>query len=122
MGTKTISLVLSILILTVIIEMVRREKLNFKYAVAWIFMSLAAIFFTLFDTALFRIAYWLGFELPSNFVFFTLLGFFVFLSLLLTAFIYRQDCRNDIMAQKISILELEIDQLKDRLEEKKEKR
>jgi len=71
-----------------------------------------AIFFTVFDSFLFKIAYFFGFALPSNFIFFSLLSIFVFLSLLMTLFLCQQNRRNDIMAQKMAILEFEIEELK----------
>lgn len=115
MTTKTFAGILSIFVLLAIIDLVRREKLTFKYAVGWMAISLAAIFFVFFDEILFAMARWFGFELTSNFVFFTLLCFFVFLSLLLTTFLCQQNIRNDTMAQKIGILEMKVNQLKDGL-------
>lgn len=118
MNTKTIAGIMSFFILIMVIELVRRERLTFKYAVGWIFISLVAIFSVVFDQALYSLAHWLGFELPSNFIFFALLCFFVFLSLLLTTFLCQQNIRNDTIAQKIGILEMELSQLKEQLEEK----
>lgn len=57
----------------------------------------------------------LGFELPSNFIFFALFCVFVFLSLLLTVFLCQQNSRNDVMAQKIALLEFELKELKKKL-------
>jgi hypothetical protein len=39
----------------------------------------------------------------------------VFLSLVLTVFLCQQNSRNDIMAQKIALLEFEIKQLKQKM-------
>ena len=111
---KTLSIILSVVILGVVIELVRREKLTFKYAAGWLLISLAAIFLSVFDEVLFAISRLLGFTLPSNFIFFTLLGIFVFLSLLLTTFLCQQNNRNDIMAQKIALLESELSKLKEK--------
>ena len=118
MPTKILAEILSVIVLVVVIELVRREKLTFKYAAGWMMMSFLAIFLSVFDKFLFRISEWFGFELTSNFIFFTLLCFFVFLSLLLTAFLCQQDIRNDTIAQKIGILEMELAELKDQLSKK----
>lgn len=112
MDIKTLSLILSLAIFFLVIELVRREKLTFKYAFGWLTLCVAAIFFSIFDQWLFKISGLLGFTLASNFIFFSLLCFFVFLSLLLTTFLCQQNNRNDIMAQKIGILEFEVAQLK----------
>jgi hypothetical protein len=98
-----------------VIDLVRRRRLTFKYAVAWLLVSGGAIFFAFFYRLLFALAALLGFELPSNFIFFALFCVFVFLSLLLTVFLCQQNSRNDVMAQKIALLEFELKELKKKL-------
>jgi len=110
---KIITLTLATAILLLVVELVRREKLTFKYAAGWIVVAIAAILFSTFDQILFKLADVFGFELTSNFIFFSLLSIFVLLSLLMTIFLCQQDSRNATMAQKISILQFELDQLKD---------
>jgi hypothetical protein len=86
--------------------------LTFKYAVGWLLVAGGGIFFAVFYHLLYALAAWLGFELPSNFIFFALFCVFVFLSLLLTVFLCQQNIRNDLMAQKIALLEFEVKELK----------
>ena len=93
MEIKWLAIIISGGVLWTVIELVRREKLTFKYALSWIVISAAGLFFAVFDRLLFRIAHACGFELPSNFIFFSLLAFFVFVSLFLTIF-----CANRIIA------------------------
>lgn len=114
MNTKLLSITVSFLILFFVIELARREKLSFKYAAAWILISLAALFFAVFDNLLSAVSIHLGFQLTSNFIFFALLCGFVFLSLLLTIFLCQQNNRNDKMAQKLGLLEHEIEKLKNK--------
>ena len=109
---KILTLTIAVIILWIVIELTRKEKLTFKYAFAWILVGLLAILGVVFDGGLFQIARWFGFQLPSNFIFFTLLTAFVFLSLMLTIFLSQQNNRNDKMAQKIAFLEYEIEELK----------
>ena len=118
MSIKILTLILSGFILCLIIELIRREKLTFKYAFAWLGVSILSIFLVLFDQVLFSLARALGFELTSNFIFFTLLTVFVFLSLLMTIFLCQQNNRNDVMAQKLGILEFELKELKKQKENK----
>lgn len=119
MSIKTLTLILSLLMFVIVIELIRREKINFKYAFGWMIVSALAIILTVFDTVLFQTADFLGFELASNFIFFTLLAVFVFLSLLMTIFLCQQNERNDKMAQKIGMLELEVEQLKQKFEKER---
>ena len=116
MGIKLFAIFVSLSVLSCTLELIRRGKLTFKYAFGWLLLSSLAIFFVVFDGLLFRISKWLGFVLPSNFVFFVILAFFVFLALFLTVFLCQQDRRNDSMAQKIGILELELEEFKKKTE------
>ena len=112
MGIKLLAFILSFGIFLLVIELVRRERLTFKYAVGWLGASALAIFFSVFHNYLFALAEFLGFQLPSNFIFFALLCAFVLLGLLLTVFLCQQNSRNDRMAKKIGILEFELQELK----------
>lgn len=119
MAIKWLAFVLSFGIFLFVVELVRRERLTFKYAVGWLIASALAVFFSIFHQLLFAIAKFCRFELPSNFIFFVLLCTFVFLSLLLTVFLCQQNDRNDKMAKKIGILEFEINELKNKVSQKK---
>lgn len=112
MNIQVLAIVISLLMFAFVIELVRRHRLTFKYALAWLTVSAAAVFFAIFKDLLFGAAAFLGFELPSNFIFFALLCAFVVLSLLLTVFLCQQNNRNDAMAQKIALLEHDMQQLK----------
>jgi hypothetical protein len=103
---------LSIGVLLFVIELIRREKLTFKYAMGWLFILVLALLSAIFDEQLYRLSAWFGFKLTSNFVFFVILGGFVFLSLILTIFLCQQNSRNDAIAQKLGILEQELEELK----------
>ncbi|MBF0123136.1 MAG: DUF2304 domain-containing protein [Candidatus Omnitrophica bacterium] len=115
MGIRVLEFLLSFSVFLFVVELVRREKLTFKYAFAWIFFSVIGVVFSLFPVIPYKISKVLGFELPSNFIFFSLLGMFVFLSLLLTVFLCQQNRRNDRMAQKIGLLEEEMRALQERM-------
>ncbi len=117
MFIKILSISLSAFILLFVVELIREEKLTFKYAFGWLTVSALGIVASVFDGVLFKIAKFLGFELVSNFIFFTLLAVFVFLSLLMTIFLCQQNNRNDVMAQKIGKLGFEIEELKKRIKE-----
>ena len=116
MNIHIVALIASVAIFLFVIDLVRRRRLTFKYAVSWLLVSGGAIFFAIFYRLLFACAAFLGFELPSNFIFFALFCVFVFLSLLMTVFLCQQNSRNDVMAQKIALLEFELKELKKKSE------
>ncbi len=113
MTIQLLAIVLSFIVFVFVIELVRRERLTFKYAFAWLFLAALGVVFSIFKEALFVLSRWFGFELPSNFIFFGLLCAFVFLSLLLTVFLCQQNKRNDRLAQALGLLEVEIRKLKE---------
>lgn len=79
--------------------------MTFKYALAWLVSSALVLFFTIQDGWLRELAQWAGFTLPSNFIFFLLLIFVIFFSLLLTIHINEQNSRTESLAQAIAKLD-----------------
>jgi hypothetical protein len=116
MTIQWLAIILSIIVFVFVIELVRRERLTFKYAFAWLFFAGLGVLASVFKEQLFTLSRWFGFELPSNFIFFGLLCAFVFLSLLLTVFLCQQNKRNDRMAQTLGLLELELTKLKEKVD------
>jgi hypothetical protein len=112
MEAKYLAIFVAVCIFVGVVDLIRREKLTFQYGIGWMAASLAAIFFAVFDGALEALAKLFGFQLASNFVFFLILGALVFMTLIMTLFLCRQNRRNDRMAQTIGMLELEIDKLR----------
>ncbi len=112
MSLKMLSLFLSCAVLCFVIDLIRREKLTFKYGFAWIVIAFVAGLLSIFDSILYACAHFFGFVLMSNFIFFSLFCVFILLSLLLTIFLCQQNHRNDCMAQKIALLQTKIDALK----------
>ena len=121
MVEKYLILLLSCLVLVWVIELVRQEKLTFKYAFGWIIISVLALLFTIFDNFLFNLAALIGFELKSDFILFIFLSAFVVLSLMMTLFLCQQNNRNDTIAQKLGVIEFDLKQLKEKMKHQKNK-
>ncbi|MFH0753589.1 MAG: DUF2304 domain-containing protein [Candidatus Omnitrophota bacterium] len=115
MMIQLLAIFLSVIVFLLVLELVRRERLTFRYAMPWLFFAGLGVVCSIFKQALFVLSAWVGFELPSNFIFFNLLCVFIFLSLLLTVFLCQQHKRNDRMAQSLGLLELEIKRLQDEI-------
>jgi hypothetical protein len=118
MGIRPVAFILSVSFFIIVVDLVRREKLTFKYAFAWLVFTASGVFATIKPGFVFRCASLLGFELPSNFIFFALMGAFIFLSLMLTVFLCQQNKRNDRMAQTIGLLGQEIQEIRRSLGER----
>jgi hypothetical protein len=112
MNIKLLAVVISSGIFFSVIELIRREKMSFKYAMSWLLASALAIMFSIFDNLLFKFAQLMGFTLPSNFIFFLIGVMLVLLSLILTVYLYQQTNRIELIAQKLSLIEIELSRLK----------
>lgn len=112
MKTKILVIALAFSIFCLVIELIRREKLTFKYALLWLGMSFLALALAILDNSIFKLAKIFGFVLPSNFIFFIMGVIFIFVSLLLTVYLCQQSSRNELISQKIGILEMELKELK----------
>ncbi len=115
MTIQLLAILISVTAFVFVLELVRREKLTFKYAFGWLFLAAAGVLCSVFKEPLFAFSRLCGFALPSNFIFFGLLCAFVFLSLLMTVFLCQQNKRNDRMAQALGLLELEIRKLQEKV-------
>lgn len=105
-------IVISITIFLFVVELIRQERLTFKYALGWMLLFAGAAVGAVFEDRLIDLAHIFGFELASNFVFFVAVVFFLFLSMFMTIFLCQQNKNNNVMIQKIAMLEHEILELK----------
>lgn len=112
MKTRILALSLSLTLLLVVIDLIRREKMTFRYALWWLILCLAALMAAGYERLLFKLARLAGFELPSNFIFFLIGVFFVLLSLALTVYICQQNSRLERLGQQVGILQEELSRLR----------
>jgi len=112
MSAKAMALIVLSALFLLILDLIRREKLTFKYAFGWMIAVVGGLIMVLADRFFERISALLGFELLSNFIFFCCIGAAVFLGLLLTVFLCQQSQRNECMAKKIALLESEIEKIR----------
>ncbi|MCM8774740.1 MAG: DUF2304 domain-containing protein [Candidatus Omnitrophica bacterium] len=108
MQTKLFVIITSLLILLTVVELIRRQKMTFKYSMFWLGASFSGLVLSLNENILVTLSELTGFSLPSNFVFFLLLVAFIFLSLLLTLYVNEQNNRTETLAQTLALLEHEI--------------
>lgn len=111
MQAKVFAVTSSLAILFFVIELIRRQKMTFKYSVVWLLTCLLALSLSLLDQPIQTLSKLAGFELPSNFIFFLLMCFVTLLSLLLTVYVNEQNSRSEILAQSVATLEYKIKKL-----------
>jgi hypothetical protein len=111
-----ILLAFSIIVLYQFINMIRKYRLELKYALLWLLLGIINIFLAVFPSISFFIADALGIEKPVNALF--LLGIISLFTILfsLTIALSRSSNKVKDMAQDIGILKQEVFLLKSRLD------
>ena len=105
---QIIALVISLLWITVVIELVRRRKLIGSYSLLWLFTGIILIVFSLWENLLTKLTHFLGLVYPPS-TFFALV--IIFLAVILLEFSIRLSYlsrQTKTIAQKIAIMELEV--------------
>lgn len=111
MHPKIFAIIMACIILILVIDLIRRQKMTFKYALTWLALSVSVLLLAIQNSWLNNLAHWAGFTLPSNFIFFLLLVFVIFFSLLLTLHINEQNSRAESLAQAIAKLDYRLKKL-----------
>lgn len=113
---QLLSIVASLFLIGTTIELIRRRQLEEKYAISWL---LACIFFLVCSINL-EIVEFLsdltGVTLPSNFLFLLAFFFLITVTLSLTVMVSNESKRSRKLAQELSILKFDVEQLGKRLQ------
>lgn len=104
--------IIMLVLLMFIISMVRKKKIDLKYALGWIVLDCVLIIIDIFPQIIFGVAALIGIEVPSNMLFF--LGFILALCL-----IYSGTVSISFLSMKIKQLTQELALLRDEMERMK---
>ena len=100
----TISIIFTVILLLIIIELVKRNYLKEKYSLFWIFFGILLILFALFPQFTYRLSIALGIKYPPAVLFFLGLLFLIVYNLHLTVMLSQKLERLTRVIQEISIL------------------
>jgi hypothetical protein len=103
----------AVLILAVVIEMLRRRRLRERHAAWWFLAGLLALVAGVFPATLAWAASLLGIEVPINLVFFVSIAILFLVSLQHSSEVTQLESKTRTLAERLAILELEIERLKD---------
>lgn len=103
----TISILFSILFLVIVLELVRKDKLEERYSILWIFMSVLLIILSLSPAVMEAIAGWLDIKNPPSLLFLFGLVYLLIYNLHITTVVSKQSKRITRLAQEIAILRRE---------------
>ena len=108
MNAELFAIYMSIMIVLIVLELIRRQKMTFKYSLFWISASLGVMLLAFHQGWVESLTQLAGFRLPSNFLFFLVVICFIALSLQLTVYVNEQNNRTDALAQSIALLEYKL--------------
>ena len=96
-----------------VFSLLRRGALREKYAVLWLFVSGAALFFAVVPGALDWFANLVGVAAPVNLLFFVTVVLLVLVSVQLSYELSRHEMRIRRLAEEIALLQEEIERLRE---------
>lgn len=108
--------VLLLIVLFVLVQAIRKKRLEVKYSLSWLFVVLALLIIDCFPQIMKALAKLLGIQVPSNMLFLLGFCFFMIIVYTLTVAVSRLSTKNKILAQEVAILKKQIEDIKERLE------
>lgn len=100
---------LCLLFMAYVLFLVSKGRLNLKYSLLWLGLSLAMIIICLFSKQIGDVTYMLGFQVFSNFVFVVGLCFLLIVSLALSSIASRQADAIRLLTQRLALVEKELE-------------
>ncbi|MCW2781709.1 MAG: hypothetical protein JWR35_2158 [Marmoricola sp.] len=99
----------SAVIMVVLFEMLRRQRLREKYAVLWFLVAVAALVVAFVPGALRGAADVVGVEVPANLLFFAASMFLMVISLQHSHELSRLEEKTRTLAEELALLRLDVD-------------
>lgn len=99
-GTAGVAIILAIIILNCI----RKNRLNLKYSLIWLATLLAILIAVLIPNLLEEVAKFLGFEVMSNMLFLVAIITLILITLSLTMIVSKQSKMIQLLIQEVSML------------------
>jgi len=106
-----ISLVGSLGLLLLIVELVRRRRLKEKYSLLWLFTALVLLVLTLSPGLLDRLSITMGIYYSPSAFFLMAFFFLMLITLQFSVVISRLSERNKALAQEVALLKMRLDEL-----------
>ncbi|MBI2909951.1 MAG: DUF2304 domain-containing protein [Chloroflexi bacterium] len=109
---QMIAIIISVLLLIVIVELVRRKRLSEGHCILWLLAGTALLVLSVWNGVLEFAAELLGIYFPPMVLLVSSLGFFMLILLHFSTVISQQTERDKELAQRLAILQFELDSLK----------
>ena len=106
------SILVAVVVFAFVIQLLRLGKLKERHAVWWVLGSIFALLFSVFPEALTSISRFFGFGVPANFAFFSSIVILLIVAAQLTSELVTLEEKTRILAEKIALLENQINSKK----------
>ncbi|MDD5617545.1 MAG: DUF2304 domain-containing protein [Candidatus Omnitrophica bacterium] len=106
--SRILAISISLCLMLVILELVRRKKLKEKYAILWLFAGSIILILAIFNNILNYITNLLGIVLSINTVFFFGIFFIILMNIHFSLVISSLSEQNKKIAQRLALLEIEV--------------
>ena len=113
---RALLVVLSLVFFAAVVRLVARGRLQLKYSLLWMLLSIVMLLCALFPGLVARIAYLVGIQTPSNLVFLAGLGLLMVICMSLTIIVSWQTNDIRLLVQSVALLEKRVKELEDRCE------
>lgn len=109
MTTRLLAIITVLILAFYVLMLIRKEKLELKYALLWFVLSIILIVFACFPSVLTFFSFSLGFELTSNFLFFIAIFFLLLQALSLSSTVSKQQQAIKNLSQALALLKHQLD-------------
>ncbi len=100
----------AVLVLGLMVELLRRRQLREKYAALWLLVGLGVLVLVIAPGLLTRVSEALGFEVPSNFLFFIALTLLLGVTVHLSWELSRVEEETRELAEEVALINLRLDE------------
>lgn len=101
----------AVLVLALMVELLRRRQLKEKYAALWLLVGLGVLVLIVAPGLLTTVSDALGFEVPSNFLFFVALTLLLGVTVHLSWEVSRVEEESRELAEEVAIINMRLDEL-----------
>jgi hypothetical protein len=105
-----VAIIVSLFLISVIFELIRRRKLGEGYSLLWLFTAVALLILSLWRELLDSLANLIGIFYPPAALFFISFGFILLLLLQFSIIITKLAGENRRLAQRLALLEWQVQQ------------
>ena len=110
-GLRILAIILSISIVIVTFELIRREKLKERYSLLWLATAFSMFILSCWTSILNFISSFIGVKIPSNTLFFIGTIFLMLIIFYLTVVVSELSRKNDRLTQEITLIKKRMEEL-----------